>query len=146
MSDQELKDLVASLAIAHKEIAAEQKENARLLNQFGLEIRQANVRTEAEQKENARQFNLSNQQLIERMAASRAEVDKQIKQTQKQLGELGNKWGTFAEAAAIGLKYYDKTYDFCFDTSVAPQKYVLIVEKYDPSVTATQLINFADKF
>ena len=101
MSDQELKDLVASLALAHKEIAAEQKENARQLNQFGLESRQANVRIEAEQKENARQFNLSNQQLMERMAASRAEVDKQIKQTQKQLGELGNKWGTFAEGMAI---------------------------------------------
>ena len=79
MSDQELKDLVASLAIAHKEIAAEQKENARQLNQFGLESRQANVRIEAEQKETARQ----------------------IKQTQKQLGELGNKWGTFTEGMAI---------------------------------------------
>ena len=52
----------------------------------------------------------------------------------------------FAEAAAIGLKYYDKTYNFCFDTNIAPQKYVLNVEKYDPSVTATQLIDFADKF
>ena len=44
MSDQELKDLVASLAVA-------QQETARQLNQFGLEIRQANVHIEAEQKE-----------------------------------------------------------------------------------------------
>ena len=58
MSDQELKDLVASLAVA--------------------------------QKETARQ-----------MEISRKEVDKQIKQTQKQLGELGNKWGTFTEGMAI---------------------------------------------
>ena len=83
MSDQELKDLVASLAIAHREIAAEQKENAELIKQIGLEIRQ------------------TNQQLSEKMATSRAEVDKQIKQTQKQLGELGNKWGTFTEGMAI---------------------------------------------
>ena len=47
MTDQELKDLVASLAVAQKETA------------------------------------------------------QQIKQTQKQLGELGNKWGTFTEGMAI---------------------------------------------
>ena len=58
MSDQELKDLVASLAIAQKE-------------------------------------------MTEKMAISRAEVDKQIKQTQKQLDKLGNKWGTFNEGIAI---------------------------------------------
>ena len=33
MSDQELKDLVASLALAHKEIAAEQKETAKQIKQ-----------------------------------------------------------------------------------------------------------------
>ena len=35
------------------------------------------------------------------MEISRKEVDKQIKQTQKQLGELGNKWGTFTDGMAI---------------------------------------------
>ena len=58
MSDKELKELVASLAIAQKE-------------------------------------------MTEKMAVSRTEVDKQIKQAQKQLGELGNKWGTFTEGMAI---------------------------------------------
>ncbi len=83
MSDQELKDLVASLAVAHREIAIAQKETAR-------QMEESNRRVEATQQEAARQ-----------MEISRKEVDKQIKQTQKQLGELGNKWGTFTEGMAI---------------------------------------------
>ena len=76
MSDQELKDLVASLAVAQKETARQMEES--------------NKRVEAIQQETARQ-----------MEISRKEVDKQIKQTQKQLGELGNKWGTFTEGMVI---------------------------------------------
>ena len=80
MSDQELKDLVASLAVA-------QKETSEQIKQVSLEIKQSNLEI--------------NQQFTERMEISRKEVDKQIKQTQKQLGELGNKWGTFTEGMAI---------------------------------------------
>ena len=76
MSDKELKELVASLAIAQRETAEQMK--------------QANEKMAASRAE-----------VDARMAASRAEVDKQIKQTQKQLGELGNKWGTFTEGMAI---------------------------------------------
>ena len=76
MSDQELKDLVASLAIAQKEMTEQIKQSDEKI---------ATARAELDQ----------------RMAASKAEVDKQIKQTQKQLGELGNKWGTFTEGMAI---------------------------------------------
>ena len=80
MSDQELKDLVASLAVA-------QQETAKQIKQVSLEIKQSNLEI--------------NQQFTERMDISRKDVDKQIKKTQKQLGELGNKWGTFAEGMAI---------------------------------------------
>ena len=83
MSDQELKDLVASLAVAQKETARQMEES--------------NRRVQATQQEMARQMEASQKEL----AASRKEVDKQIKQTQKQLGELGNKWGTFTEGMAI---------------------------------------------
>ena len=83
MSDKELKDLVASLAVAHREITVAQKETAR-------QMEESNRRVEATQQEMARQ-----------MEISRKEVDKQIKQTQKQLGELGNKWGTFTEGMAM---------------------------------------------
>ena len=90
MSDKELKDLVASLAVAHREIAVAQKETAR-------QMEESNKRVEATQQEMARQMEVSQKEL----AASRKEVDKQIKQTQKQLGELGNKWGTFTEGMAM---------------------------------------------
>ena len=80
MSDQELKDLVASLAIAQKETAEQMAASRAELDQ-----RMAASRAELDKK----------------MAASKAEVDKQIKQTQKQLGELGNTWGTFTEGMAI---------------------------------------------
>ncbi len=83
MSDQELKDLVASLAVTQKEVARQMEES--------------NKRIMAMQQEAARQMEISQKEL----AASRKEVDKQIKQTQKQLGELGNKWGTFTEGMAI---------------------------------------------
>ena len=80
MTDQELKDLVASLAVVQKEVSEQ-------IKQISLEMRQSNLEI--------------NQQFTERMEISREEVNKQIKQTQKQLGELGNKWGTFAEGMAI---------------------------------------------
>ena len=54
MTDKELKDLVASLAVSQKELQESQKK-----------------------------------------------TDKQIMQVNKQLGEIGNKWGTFAEGMSI---------------------------------------------
>ena len=39
--------------------------------------------------------------LVASLAVAQQETARQIKQTQKQLGELGNKWGTFAEGMAI---------------------------------------------
>lgn len=65
MTDQELKDLVASIAVAQKETS--------------LQI----------------------ERHIERHAKSQKETDRQIQQVNKQLGEIGNKWGTFAEGMAI---------------------------------------------
>ena len=87
MSDQELKDLVASLAVAQKETARQMEASQKELA--------------ASQKETARQMEASQKETARQMEISRKEVDKQIKQTQKQLGELGNKWGTFTEGMAI---------------------------------------------
>ena len=87
MSDQELKDLVASLAVAQKEMTEQIKQT---------DQKMAASRAELDQKMAAERAEVD-----QRMAASRAEVDKQIKQTQKQLGDLGNKWGTFTEGMAI---------------------------------------------
>ena len=40
-------------------------------------------------------------ELIASLSVSQKETDRQIKQVNKQLGELGNKWGTFTEGMAM---------------------------------------------
>jgi tRNA 2-selenouridine synthase len=52
--------------------------------------------------------------------------------------------GDFAAAAAIGLGYYDKTYNFNFDTNDAPTKHILETTDFDPAKTADSLIAFAE--
>ena len=53
------------------------------------------------QKELTASIAASQKELNERLAASHEDTAKQIKQVNKQLGEIGNKWGTFAEGMAI---------------------------------------------
>jgi tRNA 2-selenouridine synthase len=50
----------------------------------------------------------------------------------------------FATAAAIGLKYYDKTYSHNLSINKAPAKHILEVSNFDFSETAKMLINFAN--
>ncbi len=64
MTDQELKDLVAQLAVSVAEMRADQKE------------------------------------FKETLAAESAKTEKQIRQTNKQLGDFGNRWGEYTEAMA----------------------------------------------
>lgn len=44
---------------------------------------------------------MTDKELVASLAVAQKETDKQIRQTQKQLGELGNKWGSFTEGMAI---------------------------------------------
>ena len=101
MSDQELKDLVASLAVAQKQltetIEASQKEYAASQKEYAASEARQKEEYAASQKEYAALDAIRKEEL----AASKKEVDKQFKQTQKQLGEMSNKWGTFAEGMAI---------------------------------------------
>ena len=52
--------------------------------------------------------------------------------------------GQYAEAAAMGLKYYDKAYNFGFEAHSSPEKHILEVEQFDVSTTAERLIGLAD--
>ncbi|MDZ7878016.1 MAG: DUF3782 domain-containing protein [Saprospiraceae bacterium] len=107
MSDKELKDLVASLAVAQRQfaedLAATQKEVAAIQKEVAVvqkEAAAAQKEAAAAQKEAATaQKEVAAVQ--KEAAAAQKETAKQIKQTQKQLGELGNKWGTFTEGMAI---------------------------------------------
>ncbi|MDZ7877201.1 MAG: DUF3782 domain-containing protein [Saprospiraceae bacterium] len=101
MSDQELKDLVASLAVAQKEVARQMEESNKRIEatqqETARQMEESSKRIEATQQETARQMEESSK----RIEATQQEAARQIKQTQKQLGELGNKWGTFTEGMAI---------------------------------------------
>jgi tRNA 2-selenouridine synthase len=52
--------------------------------------------------------------------------------------------GDFATAAAIGLTYYDKAYNFGFENNAAPQKHVIKIEDFDAAKTAEKLIEFVN--
>ncbi len=53
--------------------------------------------------------------------------------------------GQFAEAAAMGLKYYDKAYNFGFEVHSTPKKHILEVTHFDISLTAELLIKQANE-
>ena len=78
MTDQELRDLVAGLALSQQETDRQQKETGQQIKEFQGSL----ARLEASQAETSREV----------QAAAR-----QIKQTNKQLGELGNRWGGYTE-------------------------------------------------
>ena len=86
MTDQELKDLVASLAVSQAETNEEIK---------AIQIRQAKTNEEISEQIKALQ---ASQEKTDRQIEK---TDRQIKQTNKQLGELGNRWGGYTE----GLVY-----------------------------------------
>jgi hypothetical protein len=86
MTDNELKELVASLAIAQKETDRQLKETDQQLKETALHL-----------QETDRQLKATDQQL----KTSRLEVDRQLKELRVQIGGLGNKFGTFTEGMAF---------------------------------------------
>ena len=76
MTDDELKDLVAGLAISHKELSKE--------------LSSAQKETDRQLKETDRQLKETDKQL-----------SKQIKELGKQIGGLGRKFGSFTEGLAL---------------------------------------------
>ncbi|MBL7815255.1 MAG: hypothetical protein JNL70_09600 [Saprospiraceae bacterium] len=89
MTDKELKDLVASLAVSQKET------NKQIESLFtSQENRDKQIESLLTSQENR-------DKQIESLFSAQAEVWQQIKQVNKQIGELGNKWETFTEGMAI---------------------------------------------
>lgn len=83
MTDKELKDLVASLAIAQKEFAVSQKELS------------------VSQKETFDKVSALQKTTFEEIAALQTETSEEIAQVNKQLRGLFNKWGDFDESMAL---------------------------------------------
>ncbi len=86
MTDQELKELVASLAVAQKETDLRQKETERLVQETSLQLRETD-RAVAEFRQSQSQAN--------------EELREIIKELKTQIGGLGNKFGEFSEGMAI---------------------------------------------
>ncbi|MBL7815332.1 MAG: tRNA 2-selenouridine(34) synthase MnmH [Saprospiraceae bacterium] len=80
---------------------------------------------------------------IEDLCLSFEKITKKLgyENTQKAIELVKNE--QFEAAAAIALKYYDKTYNFGFDLLPIDQKYIVEVSKFDPQTTANLLIEEA---
>jgi len=108
MTDQELKDLVASLATKHIELTEaqrnthlEQQETARQLRETEQETARQLRET---QQETARQLREGERQLREsKLETDRQlrETDRQVKELGRQIGGLGDKFGSFTEGLAL---------------------------------------------
>jgi len=86
MTDDELKELVASLAIAQRETDRQFKETDRQLRESKLEV-------DRQFQETNRQFKKTDRQL--------KETDRQLKELGVQIGGIGNKFGSFTEGLAF---------------------------------------------
>jgi hypothetical protein len=96
MTDQELKDLVASLAIRTERLFAAQAETAR---QLQLNSEQQKL-TDEQLKQTEEQLKLTSEQ--QRLTSEQQkQTDKQIKELGRQIGGLGNKFGSFTEGLAM---------------------------------------------
>ena len=83
MTDQELKDLVASLAISHQKMAEESALSRQELNKALMETDKAIKETDKTIKELSK------------------ETDKAIRELSKQIGGIANKFGSFTEGLAL---------------------------------------------
>jgi hypothetical protein len=119
MTDQELKDLISSLAIAQQEIAKTQQEEIFKIQQETAKIQQETTKTQQEatkaQQETAKvqeaeifkmqQETIKIQQetikIQKEVAEYQQETNKQIRELKKQIGGIANKFGSFTEGLAL---------------------------------------------
>ena len=96
MTDQELKDLIASLAVAQKETDKQIKENGKQLKETDKQIKE----TAEQLKETDKQLKETDKQ-IALLSKEQKETGQQLKELGRQLGGLGNKFGSFTEGMAF---------------------------------------------
>jgi hypothetical protein len=115
MTDSELKELVASLAIAQRETTEQFKETDRRLKESSVEtdrrlkelwvetdriLKELALESAAYQRETAEQFRETAEQFRE-TAEQFKETDRRLKELGKQIGGLGDKFGSFTEGMAF---------------------------------------------
>jgi hypothetical protein len=122
MTNAELKELVASLAIAHqqteqmvqqterivREVTQQQKETDLRLKELAKQQQELVVRTDQRFKELAEQqqevavrTDQRFKELAEQVGKYQKQTDKQLRELAQQIGGLGNKFGSFTEGMAF---------------------------------------------
>ena len=89
MTDQELKEMMADLIRSQAETDQRQKETDRQLKESAAEADRRQKETDRQLKESAAEVD-----------RRQKETDRQINQVNKQIGEIGNKFGRFTEGMA----------------------------------------------
>jgi len=104
MTDEELKTLVASLAISSKELIVAQKETDRQLRETDEQIkglRESQRETSEQISEQIRGLKESQQETDRQLKETDRQLRQQLKELNKQIGGLGNKFGSFTEGMAF---------------------------------------------
>lgn len=122
MTDEELRDLVASIAIEQKqtaeqlkelsasqqeasqqikELSASQKENDRQDQERKREFERLRKEGEQEIRELKREFEQLRKEGEQEARERKREIDQQLKELGKQIGGLGEKFGSFTEGLAL---------------------------------------------
>jgi hypothetical protein len=97
VTDEELKELVASLAVAQRETDRQLKETDRQLKETDRELKEIARLHERKRRDVERELEESRKQ-FEEYRRTEAEANRELR---KQIGGLGNKFGDFAEGMAI---------------------------------------------
>jgi len=106
MTDEELKNLIASLAILHKESQIEFKQELKESRaEFDERLKKSQAefekRFENELKESRTEFDERLKKSQAEFEKSKREINKQFKELGSQIGGLANKFGSFTEGLAL---------------------------------------------
>ena len=104
MTDDELKELVASLAIAQKETDRQLQETDKQLRETDRQLQETGLQLRLQLQETGLQLRETDRQLQEtdkQLRLQRLETDKQLRELGKQIGGLGEKFGGFTEGLAL---------------------------------------------
>ncbi|MCX7069124.1 MAG: DUF3782 domain-containing protein [Methylococcales bacterium] len=102
MTDQELKDLVASLSINQQKMAEEAAISRKNLNEELAESsKKLNKELAETRKKLSEEVAESDKKLNDYLAKSRKENDKGMKELRQQIGGIANKFGSFTEGLAL---------------------------------------------
>jgi hypothetical protein len=94
MTDQELRELVATLAVKHAELTDAQRATDRQMQETDRRLRASGEETDRRMRE-------SREETDRILRESKAEVDRRLGELGKQLGGLGDKFGSFTEGLAL---------------------------------------------